>query len=500
VDTRPALPANTVLDGSYLITRVVGTGGFGITYEAEDIGLGIKVAIKEYFPSGFSERDASLSVHPRSGQDEQPFEWGRSNFLQEARTLASFEHPGIVRVSRVFEANSTAYMVMGFEQGQSFDAWLKELGRPPMQDELDCIVAPLLDVLETMHAADILHRDIAPDNIIIRPDGTPVLLDFGAARRAASETGRRFTNIVKAGYSPCEQYASDASRQGPWSDLYALGGTLYRAVTGKTPEEASSRIDEDRMPLAANSLEGAYRQEFLAAIDACLKVRHSERPQSVMELRGMMLSVPDEPPGTAPISERFEKVVALVTSAEFPLAATTAVLLVLGGLVGYHYVQRPHAAPVIIAIPSIEESAKADAEAARRQEERKAAEEKAAAERAREEAQRHAGATPPAREDKPSTPPPGKFDGVWEVIGAGGQGCRLKTWNYRLLISNNQIFVPGLPPGTISSTGEFNYKYVAVSWHKTPPGVFTGRLAADAGSGQYNYSGACLGSMKLKRI
>src|SRR5437773_8036469 len=141
-----------------------------------------------------------------------------------------------------------------------------------------------------MHTANFLHRDIAPDNIIIRPNGTPVLLDFGAARRAVAEMSRTMTGIVKAGYSPHEQYSSDSRLQGPWSDLYALGGTLYRAVTGHPPEEATLRVDEDHMPPAAQvARRSGYRPGFLSAIDFCLKVRHSERPRSVVQLRPVML-------------------------------------------------------------------------------------------------------------------------------------------------------------------------------------------------------------------
>jgi hypothetical protein len=294
---------NTVLDGSYRIARVVGSGGFGITYEAEDINLGTMVAIKEYYPFDFGDRDRTMSVRPKSDRHKQTFEWGRSNFLQEARTLARFEHPSIVRVTRVFEANSTAYMVMRFEQGQSFEEWLRGLGRPPSQDELDFIIAPLLDALQMMHAANFLHRDIAPDNIIIRTDGTPVLLDFGAARRAVAEMSRSLTGIVKAGYSPHEQYTSDGRLQGPWSDLYAFGGTLYRAVTGKAPEEATLRFDEDHMASAAQAAKGKYRRDFLGAIDTCLKVRHSERPRSVAQLRPMLLGVKSQPKGTERLIE-----------------------------------------------------------------------------------------------------------------------------------------------------------------------------------------------------
>ena len=239
MDGRIPLPKNMVLDESYRVEHVVGAGGFGITYEAEDVKLRTKVALKEYYPEEFGGRDATMSVRPKSEIHRTTFEWGRSSFLKEAQTLARFRHPSIVRVSRVFEVHSTAYMVMDFERGPSFEAWLKNLGRAAKQDELDRITAPLLDALEMMHAADFLHRDIAPDNIIIRPDAAPVLLDFGAARRAVAEKSRTLTGVVKAGYSPHEQYASDSRLQGPWSDLYAFGATLYRSVTGKPPEEAA---------------------------------------------------------------------------------------------------------------------------------------------------------------------------------------------------------------------------------------------------------------------
>src|SRR5215475_452305 len=226
-----------------------------------------------------------MSVRPKSERHRNTFEWGRSNFLQEARTLARFEHPSIVRVTRVFETNATAYMVMRFEEGDSFEAWLRGLGRPPSQEELDRIVAALLEALQMMHAKEFLHRDIAPDNILVRRNGSPVLLDFGAARRAVAEMSQSFTGIVKAGYSPHEQYSSDNRQQGPWSDIYALGATLYRAVAGLPPEEVTLRVDQDRMPRAAAAAKGTYRPEFLAGIDACLRVRSSERPQSVSQLR-----------------------------------------------------------------------------------------------------------------------------------------------------------------------------------------------------------------------
>ena len=302
MDNRFVLPANTVLDGAYRIVRAVGLGGFGITYEAEDVKLATTVAIKEYYPIDYGDRDRTMSVRPKSERHKKPFEWGRTSFLKEARTLARFDHPSIVRVSRVFEANSTAYMVMGFERGQSFEAWLTGLGRPPTQEELDAIALPLLDALQLLHAANFLHRDIAPDNIIVRADGSPVLLDFGAARRAVAEMSRALTGIVKAGYSPHEQYSSNNRLQGPWSDLYALGGTFYRAVTGSPPEEATLRVDDDRMAPASIAAKAAYRPGFLAAIDACLRVKHTERPQSVAQLRPILTS--DEVRGRPPLNLR----------------------------------------------------------------------------------------------------------------------------------------------------------------------------------------------------
>jgi hypothetical protein len=295
LDSRPTLPANTVLDGSYRILRVVGSGGFGITYEAEDLKLGTTVAMKEYYPFDFADRAANMSVQPKSDRHKKTFEWGRSSFLQEARTLARFRHPSIVRATRVFEEYSTAYMVMDFETGQPLEGWLKVLGRPPTQEELDRIASLLLDALEMMHAADFLHRDIAPDNIIIRPDGTPVLLDFGAARRAVAEASRSITGIVKAGYSPHEQYSSDSRLQGPWSDIYAVGATLYRAVTGRPPEESTLRVDFDGMASATQGKTGTYRPSFLDAIDVCLKIKQSERPQSVAELRPILLRPKAQP-------------------------------------------------------------------------------------------------------------------------------------------------------------------------------------------------------------
>ena len=343
MDNRSSLPINTVVDGSYRIRGIVGSGGFGITYEAEDLSLGTTVALKEYYPADFGDRDATLSVHPKSHRHRKTFEWGRESFLNEARMLARFEHPSIVRVTRVFQTNATAYMVMRFEEGQSFEAWLARLGRSPTQEELDRIATPLLEALQVMHAAKFLHRDIAPDNIVVRADGTPVLLDFGAARRAVAEMSRSLTGIVKAGYSPHEQYSSDGRLQGPWSDLYALGGTLYRAVTGRTPDEATLRVDVDHMPLAAAAAKGVFRPDFLAAIDWCLKVKSAERPQSVTQLRPLLLGRVQRPKIESERLPLLRKTKTRPIPPQWPsssrrLAIAAAIAVVFGGAYGgYEY-------------------------------------------------------------------------------------------------------------------------------------------------------------------
>jgi tRNA A-37 threonylcarbamoyl transferase component Bud32 len=349
LDSRLSLPKNTVLGESYRIERVIGSGGFGITYAAEDIHLGTRVAIKEYYPDEFGSRDDTLRVRPKSHRQKETFDWGLRSFLEEARTLARFRHPSVVQVTRVFEAHSTAYMVMTFEEGKDFEAWLRALGRAPTQAELDRIAGPLLDALEMMHAQKFLHRDIAPDNIIVRADGTPVLLDFGAARRAVAEKSRTLTGIVKTGYSPFEQYATDGRLQGPWTDLYALGATLYRAVTGKPPEEATLRVADDRVAPATTVALANYRTGFLAAIDACLRVKHVERPQSVAQLRPMLLSqeAPAEtrrlvvetrkidPAQTAPPAVTVQRAPGL-----WPIAVAGILVLVGGAYGGIEYARR----------------------------------------------------------------------------------------------------------------------------------------------------------------
>jgi len=285
-----ALPDGTELVGDYRIRRVLGAGGFGITYLADEPALARLVTIKEYFPADFAARSASTMASPRSQGCAEDYRWGLERFVEEARTLARFIHPNIVRVHRHFLANNTAYMVLEYEDGSSFKAWLKALKRAPRQPELDRILGPLLDALEMVHAGDYLHRDIAPDNILIRKDGSPVLIDFGSARGEIASHSRTVSALVKPGYSPYEQYATNSRQQGPWTDIYALGATLYHAISGKRPPDAPSRMGTDEYVPAREAALSSYRPSFLAAIDKALRLEVGERPQSVAEWRRMLMA------------------------------------------------------------------------------------------------------------------------------------------------------------------------------------------------------------------
>jgi len=286
-----ALPAGYGLL-EYRIEKLLGVGGFGLTYLALDENLKLKVALKEYMPGELALRGADHSIQPSSADTAESFGWGKRRFLDESRTLASFRHPNIVRVMRFFEANGTAYMVMEFVEGAPLSEWMKTR-RPLAEAALGAFVRPLLDGLDVVHKSGYTHRDIKPGNIYVREDGTPVLLDFGSARMQASE----LTAVVSPGYAPFEQYHTQGN-QGPWSDVYAFAGVLYWIVTGNRPHEAAARIRQDTMPPALQAADrGVYRPEFLAAIDWALSPNEGDRPQSVAQWREALL-------GSAPPSKK----------------------------------------------------------------------------------------------------------------------------------------------------------------------------------------------------
>lgn len=281
----------------YRIDSVLGQGGFGITYKAQDTNLDKAVALKEYLPEHFARRVGSDLIRPKPGSEED-FRWGLERFEREAQVLAQFDHPNIVPVLRRFTANGTVYMVMGYEEGESLDRILDNTDRLA-ESELEEILYPLLDGLHQLHEGGILHRDIKPENIFIRlRDGSPVLLDFGAARAAIGARGKTVTRIITPNYAPYEQYYSEG-KLGPWTDIYALASVIYEGITGNPPPEAPSRIAQDKMLRATDAGYGLYRADFLAAIDWALAFAPEDRPQSVTELRAALPSPLDAALATA---------------------------------------------------------------------------------------------------------------------------------------------------------------------------------------------------------
>ncbi len=279
---RNALPLNSRLH-EYRLESVLGAGGFGMTYLGWDSNLEKHVAIKEYLPGELAVRALDGSVVPVNTEHEYNYKWGLERFIQEARTLAKFSHPNIVRVNRYFEANGTSYMVMDYEAGESLHQYLKRL---PMPDEatLKKILLPILDGLQAVHHAGFLHRDIKPSNVFLRENGTPVLIDFGSSRLLAGRLSKSLTAIVSPGYAPLEQYSSDGN-QGPWSDIYALAGVMYRAVTGENPPDAVKRMKSDGVPAALNAARTRYDERFLRAVEWGLKLDEKLRPQNVADWR-----------------------------------------------------------------------------------------------------------------------------------------------------------------------------------------------------------------------
>ena len=292
-----ALPVGARLS-EFEIEGVLGLGGFGIVYLAMDHSLHRRVAIKEYLPGSLAHRDSTRRIVPHSEQQRETFEAGLKSFIQEARLLAQFDHPALVKVFRFWEANGTAYMATKYYEGVTLKRAYAETR--PGQGEIVQLVAPVLDAVEIMHRARCFHRDIAPDNVIVQPGGEAVLLDLGAARRIIGEMTQALTVVLKSGYAPIEQYADDNPQaQGPWTDVYALAAMIHWMIRGKSPPTAVVRIVSDPyVPLARDSPAG-FDKQFVSGVDRALSMKPEARPQSIAELRAA-LGMPATLPARAP--------------------------------------------------------------------------------------------------------------------------------------------------------------------------------------------------------
>lgn len=287
--SREALAPGTVL-GDFEIIRIIGSGGFGAVYLARDRSLEREVAIKEFLPVQLAcRREGSQQVTLRTSADSTSFQLGLRSFVNEARILARFNHPGIVKVHRLWEANGTAYMVMPYLRGPTLGDARRSMKESPTEAWLRGVIDPLLDALSMLHAEGIFHRDISPDNILLPNPHEPVLLDFGAARRVIGDRTQTLNAVIKPSYAPIEQYAEDLHlRQGPWTDLYALGAVAVYMLNATPPPPSTVRSMHDEIPRLLHEPPPGVSASFLAAIRWALAVRPQDRPQSVQQFRNAL--------------------------------------------------------------------------------------------------------------------------------------------------------------------------------------------------------------------
>lgn len=300
-DSPAQLPPRTVLAEKYVLGRVLGQGGFGITYLAWDLLLNRKLAIKEYYPREICSRGRDeLTVQPLSQRAQEDFQYGKSKFVEEGQNLARFrDYPGIVSLLEFIEANGTAYIVMAYMEGMTFKQYLeKHNGKIPFE-AARAILDPVMDALREVHRIGMLHRDISPDNIYLNTDHQVKILDFGSTRYAMKEQSHGLTVIFKPGYAPLEQYTTHG-KQGAWTDVYAVGATLYRALTGSPPVPAPDRLEND--PLVSPSHQGvAIPPHSEAALLKALAVRVEDRLQTIEDFQNA-LSPGEKPPVPGPVA------------------------------------------------------------------------------------------------------------------------------------------------------------------------------------------------------
>ncbi len=281
------LPVGTRI-AEFEVTGLVGEGGFGIVYLARDTALQRDVALKEFMPSALAGRVDGIRVAVRSPDHQAKFDAGLKGFVKEARLLAKFSHPSLVKVYRLLEGNATAYMAMQFYAGQTLAQRMLHRGVTFDEAAIARITVPLFSGLEMLHQSQVFHRDIAPDNIMLTQAGS-VLLDFGSARHIIGEGVQALTAVLKPSYSPVEQYVTDGTmRQGAWTDVYALGAVMYHMATGRPPVQAVSRLMTDSMPTIREVKGDAFSERFSDAVAQAMSVAVENRLQSIQALRGAL--------------------------------------------------------------------------------------------------------------------------------------------------------------------------------------------------------------------
>lgn len=281
-----SLAPGTHLD-RYRIDQTLGGGGFSIVYQAHQIADKQPVVIKEYMPNKLAQRNSDGQVEAIDVDTESHFLRGRKLFFQEANALATLKHPNIVNVIGFFQENGTVYIVMEYQKGENLEQYLQARKGGLSEKFLRTVFPALLDGLELIHSSDLLHLDIKPGNIHIRPGGQPLLLDFGAVHGFPQSRQEQPGQIVTPGFSPIEQYDC-RGYVGPWTDLYAIGATMRTCIEGRAPLNAQKRHDKDLLKPARLAFRKRYSDSLLHAIDLAMEVDPLLRPQSVAEFRDVL--------------------------------------------------------------------------------------------------------------------------------------------------------------------------------------------------------------------
>jgi len=293
----PSQPNRALPDGyqllNYKVAKQLSGGGFSIVYLAHDEN-GVPVAIKEYLPSQLVLREEGSLVQATTAENLATFRYGMKCFFEEGRALAKINHPNVVRVINFFRANETVYMVMRYERGKTLQEEIQSRKRTVKESFIRRVFAELLNGLREVHTHKILHLDIKPANIYIRLDGSPVLLDFGAARQTLTDEKSRLSPMYTPGFAAPEQY-KNRDILGPWTDVYSVGASMFSCLAGFAPQAADQRLQNDKLASAKKLWGGQYSDQLLEIIDWCLHLNYMDRPQSVFQLQKALMETVPEP-------------------------------------------------------------------------------------------------------------------------------------------------------------------------------------------------------------